>query len=139
MIARDLIAAGNGGPPDECWEWSRGRYRSGYGTVLYEDGRNGYAHRLSYEIHVGPIPDGLELDHICRNRACWNPAHLEPVTHAENMRRGAAARWSPVCPAGHPKTDENRRKGRRNYDCRVCHRERERRRARKSTTREDLP
>lgn len=50
-----------------------------------------YAHRLSYELFVGPIPDGYELDHLCRNRGCVNPAHLEAVTHRVNVLRGLAA------------------------------------------------
>jgi hypothetical protein len=61
------------------------------------DGKGGArsAHRFYYEQHVGPIPEGLQLDHLCRNTRCVNPAHLEPVTGAENMRRRVAARRTP--------------------------------------------
>lgn len=126
MPLRDVITAGDGGDPRECWEWPHGRYRAGYGSVVY-GGRNGYTHRLSYDAHRGPIPEGMHIDHLCRNRACWNPAHLEPVTLAENNRRAAAAITE--CPAGHPYTHENLRPG-RGRDCRICHREQERGRRR---------
>jgi hypothetical protein len=74
-----------------CWEWTSARTPSGYARVKRQ-GRDSQAHRVAYEVHVGPIPDGLELDHLCRNRGCVRPDHLEPVTHAENMRRGAPFR-----------------------------------------------
>lgn len=76
----------------ECWVWT-GATRGGYGRVkLSTLGQTVSTHRLSYEHHVGPIPDGKVLDHLCRNRACMNPAHLEPVTHQENIRRGEAGK-----------------------------------------------
>ena len=68
-----------------CWEWTASR-RSTYGAFLC--GYNGYSHRFSYMHFVGPIPFGLQLDHLCRNHICCNPAHLEAVTHRENLRRG---------------------------------------------------
>jgi len=69
-----------------CWEWAGTRQPSGYGAI-YVEGRILRTHRVSYELLVGPIPEGLHLDHLCRNKACFNPEHLEPVTHVENMRR----------------------------------------------------
>lgn len=78
-----------------CWEWTGQRTAAGYGQY-----RRNYTHRLSYEQHVGAIPEGLEIDHLCRNRACCNPDHLEPVTHAENMRRGSFGMRT-HCPRGH--------------------------------------
>lgn len=78
--------------PDACWLW-RGRLnKGGYGEFGTKVGGSFLAHRASYHLLVGPIPDGLTLDHLCRVPACVNPAHLEPVTLAENARRAAAAR-----------------------------------------------
>ena len=72
----------------DCWLWTGYITPLGYGTLTVRRlGRGFKAHRLVYELLVGPIPVGLELDHLCRNTRCVNPDHLEPVTHAENMRR----------------------------------------------------
>ena len=73
-----------------CWIWQLGR-RGGYGEAKV-DGRQVRAHRLYYERFVGTIPEGLQLDHLCRQRACVNPAHLEPVTGTENVRRGGGTK-----------------------------------------------
>lgn len=70
-----------------CWEWQGKRGHVGHGLVQF-NGRGRLVHRLVWEFMRGPIPDGLELDHLCRNPPCCNPDHLDPVTHAENMRRG---------------------------------------------------
>ena len=76
---------------DACWHWPGNRNPPGYGRVPVQ----GYvrpAHRVIYEAARGPIEAGKELDHLCRNRACVNPDHLEPVTHAENVRRAVSGR-----------------------------------------------
>lgn len=73
-----------------CWEWTAGTTgASGYG-VFRANGKATTAHRWAYEQLVGAVPEGLDLDHLCRNRLCVNPAHLEPVTHRENCLRGEA-------------------------------------------------
>lgn len=89
-----------------CWLW-QGWTRRGYGATS-DSGRKVSAHRASYEFFVGPIPEGLHLDHLCRVTQCVNPAHLEPVTPAENVRRSpfyTGARTA--CPYGHPYDAEN--------------------------------
>lgn len=77
---------GHGTP---CWTWMRAVGQDGYGRARV-DSRMGYAHRVIYEQHRGPIPEGLQLDHLCEVRSCVNPAHLEPVTPKENVRRATA-------------------------------------------------
>lgn len=106
-----------------CWEIQRPG-GNGYGQVgVGSRQKRISAHRLSYETFVGPIPEGLEIDHLCRNRACINPDHLEPVTTGENTRRGPRCQRR-TCPKGHPYTPENLSTNRKR--CLVCHRERER-------------
>jgi len=121
-----------------CIEWLAGTNGIGYGIVHLgtEDGsRKTYAHRWSYEHHNGPIPDGLHLDHLCRNTICVNPEHLEPVTQRENVLRGYGfpalnARKS-HCVAGHPLTGDNLRVelGTGYRKCRACAKAREAQRA----------
>jgi hypothetical protein len=80
-----------------CWVWQQGKSSAGYGMKWIEvDGaaKRVYAHRLFYERDRGPIPKGMELDHLCRNRGCCNPAHLEVVTKVENIRRGIRIKLS---------------------------------------------
>ncbi|MEU5302229.1 HNH endonuclease signature motif containing protein [Streptomyces noursei] len=93
-----------------CWEWTGGRTSDGYGT-FWLDGRQQYAHRVAYETLRGPIPDGLVIDHLCRNRACANPAHLEAVTNRTNILRGvgfcASRAQQTRCVHGHAFTAPN--------------------------------
>lgn len=74
-----------------CWLYDGPLNPDGYGHARV-DGRKVGVHRAAFQVLVGPIPAGLQLDHLCRNRDCYNPAHLEPVTNAENRRRGLVAR-----------------------------------------------
>jgi hypothetical protein len=77
-----------------CWVWQRARKAGGYGSA-WLDGRSIAAYKLVWERHNGPVLDGLDLDHLCRNPPCVNPSHLEPVTHAINSQRGARAKLTP--------------------------------------------
>lgn len=85
--------------PAGCWLWTGTIAPNGYGYFAIK-GRSQQAHRVAYELLVGPIPDGLDLDHLCRVRACVNPDHLEPVTRSENNRRGFEARKAEAIAAG---------------------------------------
>lgn len=109
---------------DGCHIWVGSRLPRGYGHFGRE-----YAHRFAYELANGPIPEGLQIDHLCRNPSCVNPAHLEAVTPAENNRRmRAVTPLPPSCPNGHPYEGENlyvNAKGAR--ECRTCRHDAQRR------------
>lgn len=116
----------------DCWVWMGGTSGKGHGK-FYDDGRSQQAHRWSYETFVGPIPEGLVLDHTCRNRSCVNPLHLRPVTQLHNTLIGegptAKNRRKTHCKNGHEFTEENtlRRKDRPGHrECRECRNGRER-------------
>jgi hypothetical protein len=111
--------------PDECWLWKGTRTARGYGG-FWDGERMVGAHRFAYELLVGPIPDGLQLDHLCRNPPCVNPAHLEAVTHAVNLQRGERAQRT-HCPQGHAYTAENTLRHGGKRKCRICHNGRQRR------------
>lgn len=119
------------GGQDSCWPWLAATVSGNYG-YFWADGMMRRAHRITYELLVGPIPDGLDLDHLCRNPNCVNPAHLEPVTHRTNVLRGvssfAAKAKQATCAHGHPYTPETTglRDGTR--FCLTCRREYDRRR-----------
>ncbi|HEV2928117.1 MAG TPA: HNH endonuclease signature motif containing protein, partial [Propionibacteriaceae bacterium] len=110
VAARFWAKVDRSGGPDACWPWTANRMDSGYGRYSI-DGRSKLAHRISYELSVGSIPDGLQIDHLCRNKPCVNPTHLEAVTQRENLLRGDtvparnAARTH--CANGHEFTPEN--------------------------------
>ncbi len=109
---------------EQCWLWTGAKAGRGYGVfrITHTTGRSmGYAHRIAYELEIGPTD--LELDHKCRVHACVNPAHLEPVSHSENMLRGRDA-TSPggrdYCLKGHKFTPENTKVDGTKRRCRTC-------------------
>jgi hypothetical protein len=127
---------------DGCWLWKGALNRDGYGkTSVRREGRTHAlgAHLLSFEVFVGPVPDGLQLDHLCHthasgcaggrtclHRRCINPKHLEPVTGRENVLRSSAFpalnAGKIACPKGHPYDAENTRIYRGRRHCRACDR-----------------
>lgn len=120
--------------PNGCWEWTGWISTEGYGgfqTPKRPRGpRSTYAHRFSYELLVGPIPKGLHIDHLCRNRKCVNPDHLEPVTNRENVLRGiglsAENARKEFCKNGHEFNAENtyyRPGGAGHRNCKQCKRD----------------
>ena len=125
---------------DECWNWKAHRTPTGYGEFKI-DGHYVKAHRWIYEQTIGPILNGREIDHLCRNRSCVRPDHLEVVTHAENMKRGRWPKgaWQKMaqaqlakthCPKGHPYRGDNliqtRKDGHSHRRCRMCYEEQQR-------------
>lgn len=111
-------------PNSGCWIWISSLDGAGYARFSMNL-KNQKAATFIYEFYKGPVPDGLELDHLCRVRCCVNPDHLEAVTHYENVQRGAAGKHESSkthCPQGHEYNEENtyRQKGRRR--CRLCRR-----------------
>jgi hypothetical protein len=96
-----------------CWSWVAGHQKDGYGSYRLS-GQSRLAHRVAYEALIGPVPQGLQIDHLCRNRTCVNPAHLEPVTARENTLRGvsiqAANARKTACPYGHQYTSRGGRR-----------------------------
>lgn len=113
-------------PETGCIEWMAYRRPDGYGEVRI-DSQGFLAHRWAYEQEIGPIPPGLEIDHLCRNRACVNVEHLETVTRRENVRRGIRGVLTTHCPSGHPYSGRNLYVNARGWRfCRICARDRER-------------
>lgn len=130
--------------PSGCMEWTGGTNGAGYG-LFFTDWAGGrdlkeLAHRWSYAQHIGPIPEGMVIDHLCRNTLCVNPDHLEPVTRRVNTLRGvgvsAVHAVKEECINGHPFSGDNLilRSNGRWRDCRECKRQKDRRyRARKAS------
>lgn len=110
------------GRREMCWEWQGNISSTGYGGFYFGSAdphsshKMGTAHRFAYEHWVGPVPKGLELDHLCRNRLCVNPWHLEPVTPDENKRRMGVANRRVYCRRGHELTESNTYR----RQCRIC-------------------
>lgn len=122
---RNVSKSANG-----CWVWNASRNSDGYGRFMYR-GQRGHAHRFAYEALIGPVPDGLVIDHLCRVRHCVNPAHMEAVTDRVNTLRGvgpsAVNAVKTHCKHGHAFTEANTyvtSRGKR--QCRPCQQQRNR-------------
>lgn len=111
---------------NNCWIWTSSRVNGGYGHFKF-DGRMVLSHRFSYELFNNIIPTGIVLDHLCRNPACVNPEHLDPVTQKENIHRGIGIGIDHPntnkthCPKKHEYTEENTYfNSRGSRECRIC-------------------
>lgn len=132
-VAERFWSKVSGGDVTTCWQWTgAANRRTGYGSFSPEKGEYAMPHRFAYEALRAEIPAGLQIDHLCRNRLCVNPWHLEPVTPRVNARRslspaGINSRRE-ACAKGHPLTDGNVYKvaGTPNRRCRICTRRRNR-------------
>ena len=141
--AKDVWGSIAVGRQADCWPWLRSVSSGGYGQFFFE-GRLHTAHRVAYELTKGAIPEGLQLDHLCRNRRCCNPDHLEPVTAAENTRRSPIHNVAKThCPQGHPYDTANTARNRANGGrvCRTCSNaeSRERKRRARQSARDSGP
>ena len=121
-IADRIRSSSSVDPATGCWVWNKYKNKEGYGQIGFRSGGKNQvhpAHRISYTYLVGPIPPGLQIDHLCRNKSCVNPEHLEPVTQQENIRRrplsGPQGRTD--CPYGHANQVFDKRGLRR---CKTC-------------------
>ncbi|WP_084779743.1 HNH endonuclease signature motif containing protein [Planobispora rosea] len=110
----------------DCWEWTGGRQSRGYGHFSVTRDVRHLAHRFAYEDLVGPIPEGFQIDHLCRNVLCVNPDHLEAVTQQENIARsnglGVVNAAKTHCPYGHPYDEANTYWRGKKRTCRECRR-----------------
>lgn len=121
---------------NQCWLWPYAKYYDGYGQVVINR-KTHRVYKVAFELRYGKVPDGLQLDHLCRERSCWNPDHLEVVTQQENIKRGQVGlRHSSkeYCPKGHPYNEENTYHYKNGRYCRECGRENCRRWYAKSRT-----
>lgn len=104
------------------WLWTGSHSTAGYARLagVGAGAKPLYAHRVAYELFIGPIPDAMQIDHLCRVRGCVNPHHLEPVTSAENGRRGLRGVLTTHCPRGHEYNAENTYRYGNSRQCKTC-------------------
>ncbi len=124
LVLRTRVVAGP--LVTECWEFTGTKISAGYGEMSV-NGKQEYTHRVAYQAFYGPLPKGIEPDHLCCNPACWRPNHLEAVTHGENIRRAYKRRGHLPCKVGHDVSERrtsHRGDGSTFTQCKACERAR---------------